>query len=239
MIVRGAPQRWPASGETVGNAAIPFAGRIVLDLACPDRVDLDAELTDYLADLADGGAAARGGMGTMGWRGIGERLRTSVGPPRRGAGVGRRREDPPRRLRTSRMRGRRSAGAWHARKEHPARVSEYDEPEPDVAVVMGTRAALRSRHPLASEIPMVAEVAGTTLAEDRGLKQERYARAGIPIYWIVNLVDRLLEVRRRPITSDAAPYGWTYQATTVLGPDASVSPVSAPFASILVADLLP
>jgi len=53
------------------------------------------------------------------------------------------------------------------------------------------------------------------------------------------LVDRVLEVRRRPITSDAAAYGWTYEATTVHGPDASVAPIAAPLASILVADLLP
>jgi len=49
----------------------------------------------------------------------------------------------------------------------------------------------------------------------------------------------VLEVRRRPITSDAAAYGWTYEATTVHGPDASVAPIAAPLASILVADLLP
>jgi Uma2 family endonuclease len=91
-----------------------------------------------------------------------------------------------------------SAGAWHTRKEHPARVSDYDEPEPDVAVVMGVRAALRGRHPVASEIPLVAEVAGTTLAEDRGIKQERYARARIPIYWIINLHDAVIEVYTDP-----------------------------------------
>jgi hypothetical protein len=58
-------------------------------------------------------------------------------------------------------------------------------------------------------------------------------------YWIVNLVDRVLEVRRRPMTSDAAPYGWTYEELIVLGPDAFLTPLAAPFASILVADLLP
>ena len=45
---------------------------------------------------------------------------------------------------------------------------------------------------------MVVEVAGTTLAEDRGIKQERYARAGIPIYWIVNLLASLVEVYTEP-----------------------------------------
>jgi hypothetical protein len=79
----------------------------------------------------------------------------------------------------------------------------------------------------------------TRLAFDREYKSSLYARAAIVDYWIVNLVDRVLEVRRRPMTSDAAPYGWTYEELIVLGPDASLTPLAAPFASILVADLLP
>jgi Uma2 family endonuclease len=129
-----------------------------------------------------------------------------------------------------------SAGAWHARKEHPARVSEYDEPEPDVAVVMGPRAALRGRHPVASEIPLVAEVAGTTLAEDRGIKQERYARAGIPIYWIVNLSDSLVEVYTEPDSATGR-----YRSRADYGPGTRVPVVilGTVAGEIAVADLIP
>src|SRR4051812_30520976 len=42
-----------------------------------------------------------------------------------------------------------SDGTWHSRKEHPARVSDYDEPEPDIAVDTGTRKALKGRRPRA------------------------------------------------------------------------------------------
>ena len=129
-----------------------------------------------------------------------------------------------------------SAEAWHARKEHPARVSEYDEPEPDVAVVMGTRAALRGRHPVASEIPMVVEVAGTTLAEDRGLKQERYARAGIPIYWIVNLLASLVEVYTEP---DAVTGRYLRRADFGPGMRVPVVIFGAVAGEIAVADLMP
>jgi len=41
------------------------------------------------------------------------------------------------------------------------------------------------------------------------------------------------------VTFDAAPYGWTYEALTMLRPGVSVTTLAAPFASILVADLLP
>jgi Uma2 family endonuclease len=129
-----------------------------------------------------------------------------------------------------------SAGAWHARKEHPARVSEYDEPEPDVAVVMGPRAALRGRHPVATEIPQVAEVAVTTLAEDRGIKQERYARAGIPIYWIVNLSESLIEVYTEP---DAVTGRYRNRADYGPGTRVPVVIFGAVAGEIAVADLMP
>lgn len=44
------------------------------------------------------------------------------------------------------------------------------------------------------------EVGETTLARDRGDKQRAYARGGVRIRWIVNLVDRRLEVHSRPST---------------------------------------
>jgi hypothetical protein len=83
------------------------------------------------------------------------------------------------------------------------------------------------------------EVSLSRLAFDREYKGSLYARAGVADYWIVNLVDRVLEVRRAATTSAAAPYGWTYAEFTVLGAGAAVTPLAAPFAEIPVADLLP
>ncbi|MFO0889217.1 MAG: Uma2 family endonuclease [Isosphaeraceae bacterium] len=129
-----------------------------------------------------------------------------------------------------------AAGEWHARKEHPARLSEYDEPEPDVAVVLGPRSGLRGRHPVASEIPLVVEVAGTTQAEDRGIKQERYARAGIPTYWIVNLQTAVVEVYTDP---DAV--AGCYRGRADFGPGMRVPVVLSGTVAgeIAVADLMP
>lgn len=51
---------------------------------------------------------------------------------------------------------------------------------------------------------LVVEVSDTTLADDRGRKARPYAKSGIPEYWIVNLQNRTLEIRRgpRPETED-------------------------------------
>ena len=83
------------------------------------------------------------------------------------------------------------------------------------------------------------EVSLTRFVFDRKYKSSLYARAGRPEYWLVNLVDRVLEVRRNPALSPSAPCGWDYTAVEVLSARASVSPLAAPAAAIAVADLLP
>jgi Uma2 family endonuclease len=90
------------------------------------------------------------------------------------------------------------SSAWHVRKGHPVRIPDYDEPEPDLAIVRGTRAALRGKHPGPADLYLVAEVGNTTLDDDQRVKKERYARAGIPVYWIVNLRDGRVEVYTDP-----------------------------------------
>ena len=69
-------------------------------------------------------------------------------------------------------------------------------PEPDVAVVPGTPRDYTNRHPTGALL--VVEVADTSLKQDRLTKGPIYAAAGIPEYWIVNLRDGCLEVRRQP-----------------------------------------
>jgi Uma2 family endonuclease len=84
----------------------------------------------------------------------------------------------------------------------------------------------------------VVEVAHDSLRSDRILKARLYARAGIGDYWIVNLVDRVLEVhrslrRQRPGRSAA------YTDVRRIPPPEVVTPLAAPSARIVVADLLP
>lgn len=70
--------------------------------------------------------------------------------------------------------------------------------EPDVSIVRGSDADYRHRLPTAQDVALTVEVSEATLSQDRGLKRSAYARAGIPVYWIVNRVDRQIEVYTRP-----------------------------------------
>ncbi|MCB0634553.1 MAG: Uma2 family endonuclease, partial [Lewinella sp.] len=44
----------------------------------------------------------------------------------------------------------------------------------------------------------VIEVSDHTVAKDRGIKLMAYAGAGIPEYWIINLIDRQIEQYLQP-----------------------------------------
>jgi len=126
---------------------------------------------------------------------------------------------------------------WSVRVQLPLALDDLSEPEPDVALVPGAPRDYREAHP--SRPVLIVEVAGASLGLDRTVKAGLYARAGVPDYWIVNLVERVLEVRREPAASESYPLGWDYRLVTVLGPTASVSPQAAPQTEIPVADLLP
>ena len=125
---------------------------------------------------------------------------------------------------------------WDARMQAPVALDDESEPEPDVAVVQGSFRDYLRGHP--SRPVLVVEVSESSLALDRGRKASLYARAGLPDYWIVNLVGRVLEVRREPVRDATALFGWRYRSVTVHRPGASVPPLAAPSALVRVADLI-
>ena len=86
---------------------------------------------------------------------------------------------------------------WHFRTQEPVTLDD-GEPEPDGAVVRGSRRDFSDRHPMPVDLALVIEVADSTLSRDRGIKLRSYARAGIICYWIVNLIDRQIEVHADP-----------------------------------------
>lgn len=96
---------------------------------------------------------------------------------------------------------------WSWRVQSAVALSE-SQPEPDFALVRGSHANYQSRHPQPEEIGLVIEVADTSLLRDQRDKTRIYARAGIPVYWVVNLVDRRIEVYTRPSGPTEVPaYG--------------------------------
>lgn len=77
-----------------------------------------------------------------------------------------------------------------------------------MAVVRGDLRAYTAAHP--ADPVLVVEIALSSLALDREHKASLYARAGRPEYWILNLMERVLEVYRDPVPSQNASYGWDY-----------------------------
>jgi Uma2 family endonuclease len=126
---------------------------------------------------------------------------------------------------------------WLVRIQLPVSLDDESEPEPDLVVVPGRPADYLQSHP---ERPVLAvEVAESSLSFDRAHKGSLYARAGVRDYWLVNLVDRVLEVYRDPGPDPEAIYGWRYRSITVLAPPAVVVPLAFPSSQIVVAELLP
>jgi Uma2 family endonuclease len=102
------------------------------------------------------------------------------------------------------------------------------EPEPDI-VWVGPKRFL-SGHPTPNEVLLLIEVAESSLDFDRGEKADMYAEAGISDYWIVNLEDRTVEVRRDP-------KGGGYRSLRTFGGGETVQPLAASDARLIVDSL--
>jgi len=119
---------------------------------------------------------------------------------------------------------------YHVRPQFPIALDDASEPEPDIAIVRGRVEDYLGAHPTSPVL--VVEVAGSSLARDRAGKGCLYARAGVADYWIVNLTDRVLEVRRDP--ERAAAGRWRYRTVRFCShaPSSALSPHRGPvFAS--------
>ena len=77
-------------------------------------------------------------------------------------------------------------------------TTDDSESEPDVMVVRGDPRDYLNRHPRGEDVALVVEVADSSLARDREQKRRLYARAGVPVYWIINLSENQLEVYSAP-----------------------------------------
>lgn len=88
------------------------------------------------------------------------------------------------------------ANVWVQIKGPIAMPDQESMPEPDMSLIAALDGPIR--RPVASDVFLLIEVALGSLSFDRGEKAGLYAAAGIEDYWIVNLVDQCVEVRREP-----------------------------------------
>ncbi len=113
----------------------------------------------------------------------------------------------------------------------PLHLDDYSEPQPDIMLIKPNSDFYGGRHPEPSDVFLLIEVADSSLERDLLEKLPRYARAGIPEVWIINLNDETLEIYRRP---DFTAYG----SKTVLSAGDFAKPEIFPDVSIEVKDLL-
>jgi Uma2 family endonuclease len=126
---------------------------------------------------------------------------------------------------------------WLVRQQDPIALDDASEPEPDLAVVPGGPLDYVDDHP--ARPALVVEVAETSLYYDRAHKGSAYARAGLPDYWIVNLVDWRIEVYRRPARDRSAELAWRYLDVELFAPGDRVVPLARPDVAVTVSELLP
>lgn len=126
---------------------------------------------------------------------------------------------------------------WMVETQDPVTTID-SEPEPDVMVVQGTEKDFDQKRIEAGDVDLVIEVSESSLARDRGQKLRIYAAARIPTYWIINVVDRQLEIYSEPSgEGDSA----IYKASTILRPGDAAAVVldNRDVGRIPVAELLP
>jgi Uma2 family endonuclease len=126
---------------------------------------------------------------------------------------------------------------WFADDQEPVTTAD-SEPEPDVVVIRGSVREYSGRHPSPQDVALVIEVSDATLKRDRGRKKRLYARAAVPEYWIVNLIDRQIEVYTAPSGPAEEP---DYGQRRDYRPDEQVPVVvdGAEVGRLTVSDLLP
>jgi Uma2 family endonuclease len=130
-------------------------------------------------------------------------------------------------------------GDWYVRQEQPVRIpNRRSEPEPDVSVVRGAIEDYETRHPDAEDVALVVEVTRSSVAKDRALARA-YGGGGIPVYWIVNVPKRRLEVYEGPGPQQGR--GRQYPAPKILRePDTvSLQIDGREVGQVAVAELLP
>jgi len=126
---------------------------------------------------------------------------------------------------------------WCVASEHPIRLAT-SMPEPYAMVVRGDARSYIERLPRAEDVALVVEVSDASLSRDQVIKKSIYAQAGIPCYWLVNLIDGRIEEYTDPDASGENP---DYRQRRDYSADAEIALLldGRRIANVPVRDLLP
>ena len=125
------------------------------------------------------------------------------------------------------------AGVFVESEQPMALRHSHSAPQPDLKVVRGLPEDFPADYPTTADVPLVVEVADSSLADDRVL-MATYAREGVPVAWIINVPDHRIEV-----FDDPGPI--SYRNRLVLGPDEPLPVVldGVEVSRVRAGDLLP
>jgi Uma2 family endonuclease len=82
--------------------------------------------------------------------------------------------------------------------QDPVVLSQLSEPQPDLAVVKARADFYAAGHPQPPDVLLIVEVADSSRVFDRNVKAPLYARAGVPELWVVDVIDAVVDVYRKP-----------------------------------------
>ena len=103
---------------------------------------------------------------------------------------------------------------------NPVTIEDRDgEPEPDAGVYRGSIRDVAARRRTPADAALLAEVSDTSYDYDRYAKWVTYAAARVPVYWILDLNRRQLEVHTEPAGEGEAAVN---ARTQIFGPDDEV-----------------
>jgi Uma2 family endonuclease len=114
--------------------------------------------------------------------------------------------------------------------QNPVRLSNYSEPQPDVMVLRPRQDFYAKAHPQPEDVWILIEVADTTVAYDRDEKLPRYAAAGVPEVW-------LIDVSRQAIEQYSEPGQDRYHAMHLVERDQTLQAKTVPGLRLAVASL--
>lgn len=122
---------------------------------------------------------------------------------------------------------------WHVMLEAPVRLPPKSEPEPDLSIVRGKLEDYPDHPPGPGDLAMVVEVADRTVTKDRKMVRV-YGPSGIPVYWLINLKTRRVEVYTKP-----GPNGYASRSDFLEGQSVMVEINGTIVGEVAVADILP
>lgn len=82
--------------------------------------------------------------------------------------------------------------------QNPIQLNDYSEPQPDLSLLQPRADFYAAAHPRPDDILLVIEVGDSTLAYDRSEKLPRYAQAGIPEVWLIDVERHAVEQYTHP-----------------------------------------